>query len=591
MAFAQSDRDRDRVAPASPAQGRPALSSRGHVLVVEDDETARRALEKALRDDGFSVSAAPDGADGLVEARRALPDVVLTDLQMPRMDGVELCQSLHAIDPDLPVIVLTASSEMQSVVRCLRAGAEDYLVKPLEYVVVLWRVERSIARRRAKLEQDELYRTLNERLVVSSIREQEHAEAEARNSAQLNALLENLSEGVAICDRNGHVLMMNDAARAILGFGGDDLRTLDAVQSLEAHDLAGRPLPREQLPLVRALQGEKFTDYEVLRILPDGERRHLLTGGTSVKDDGGVVALAIVVLRDVTELRHVERQRDEYLALISHDLRNPLNTILLFVSMLKRSMADKGLAADTKLAERAERNAWHMNAMIGDLTETTSLESQGVALDRVGCDLRALIGGVVDRLDDARARRVTIETDDASPAYVVLGDASRLERVVTNLLTNALKYSGEEAPVTARLSRKGTTVEFAVVDRGIGIEPDSVKRLFERYYRTPAGKVRASGLGLGLYITRLVVEAHGGRVDVSSELGKGSTFTGDLAVTRRVRLIRGLPAARLVRGCAYRASHRRASCDPNSRACAARVHRRPWHEVCCTAGGPCRRCS
>jgi signal transduction histidine kinase len=188
-------------------------------------------------------------------------------------------------------------------------------------------------------------------------------------------------------------------------------------------------------------------------------------------------------------------------------------------------MADQELAADVKLAERAERNAWHMNAMVDDLTETTSLESQGVALDRVGCDLRALIGGVVDRLDDARARRVTIETDDASPAYVVLGDASRLERVVANLLTNALKYSGEEAPVTARLSRKGTTVELAVVDRGIGIEPENVKRLFERYYRTPAGKLHASGLGLGLYITRLVVEAHGGRIDVSSELGKGSAFT------------------------------------------------------------------
>jgi two-component system, NtrC family, sensor histidine kinase KinB len=443
---------------------------------------------------------------------------------MPRMEGVDLCQSLHAIDPDLPVIVVTASSEMQSVIESLRAGAEDYLVKPLEYEVVLWRVERSIARRRAKLEHNELYRTLNERLVVSSIREQEHAEAEARNSAQLKALLENLSEGVAICDRSGHVLMMNDAARTTLGFGDGDLRTLDAVQSLEAHDLAGRPLPREQLPLVRALQGEKFTDYEVLRVRPDGERRHLLTGGTSVKDDGGVVALAIVVVRDVTELRHAERERDEYLALISHDLRNPLGTILLFVSMLKRSMGDKGLAADMKLAERAERNALHMKAIVDDLTETTSLESQGVALDRVRCDLRALIGGVVDRLDDAHARRVTIETDDASP-YVVLAETSRLERVVTNLLTNALKFSGEEAPVTARLSRKGTTVELAVVDRGIGIEPESVKRLFERYYRTPARKLRASGLGLGLYIARLIVEAHGGRIDVSSELDKGSAFT------------------------------------------------------------------
>ena len=524
MTFAESDRDRASVVPASQTRERPAAASRGHILVVDDDESARRALEKALRDDGFAVSAAPDGVDALAEATGAPHDVVITDLQMPRMNGVELCQRLHAIDPELPVIVVTASSEMQSVVESLRAGAEDYLVKPLEYDVVLWRVERSIARRRAKLQQNDLNRRLNEHLLLSSIREQEHAEAEARNSTQLNALLENLSEGVAICDRSGHLRMMNDAARTILGFGDDDLRTLDALQSLEAQDLEGRALPREQRPLMRALQGEKFTDYEVLRIRRDGERRHLLTGGTSVKDDEGDVALAIVVFRDVTELRRVERQRDEYLALISHDLRNPLSTILLFMSTLKRSLADKGLAADANLAERAERNAWHLNAMVDDLTETTSLESQGVALDRVACDLRGLVASVVERLDDARARRVTIETDDAAP-HVVLADASRLERVIANLLTNALKYSGEEAIVTARLSRKGTTVELVVVDRGIGIEPESIKRLFERYYRTPAGKLRASGLGLGLYISRLVVEAHGGRIDVCSEVGKGSAFT------------------------------------------------------------------
>ena len=438
------------------------------------------------------------------------------------MDGVELCQALHAIDSDRPVIVMTASSEMQSVVGSLRAGAEDYLVKPLEYDVVVWRLERSIARRRAKIEQNELYRKLNERLVLSVIREREHAEAAARHSAQLNALLENLGEGIAICDGSGQVKMMNDAARTILGFEDGDLRSLDAFQSLEADDLEAHPLPREHRALMRVLKGEKLTDYQVLCIRPDGERRHLLMEGTSVRV-GGSVALAILVLRDVTELRHVERQRDEYLALISHDLRNPLSTILLFMSTLKRSMVDKGLSGEVRLVERAERNARHMNEMIEDLTETTSLESQGFALERVACDLRELVAGVVDRLDDASARRVTMETEDGSP-YIVFADASRLERVVANLLTNAFKYSGEGTAVTTRLTRNGSTVELAVVDRGIGIEPESVERLFERYYRTPSGKVRAGGLGLGLYIARLIVEAHGGRIAVSSAFGKGSTF-------------------------------------------------------------------
>ncbi len=118
---------------------------------------------------------------------------------------------------------------------------------------------------------------------------------------------------------------------------------------------------------------------------------------------------------------------------------------------------------------------------------------------------------------------LTIETDDA-PSYSVLGDPARLERVVGNLLTNALKYSPEDAPVNIRVARKGSEVELDVIDHGIGIEPESLKTLFDRYYRTRAGKEHASGLGLGLYIARLIVEAHGGRITVSSEVGKGSTF-------------------------------------------------------------------
>jgi PAS domain S-box-containing protein len=523
MTMAHDNRDRISVVPATETRGRQVAAPHGHVLVVDDDANGRSALESALRQEGFLVSSASDGLDALAQAKRAMPDVVLTELQMPRMDGVALCDSLHAIDPELPVIVVTASSETHSVLESLRAGAEDYLVKPLDYERVVWRVERAVARRRAKLEQDEIYRMLNERLVLSSLREHEHAEAEARHSARLNALLENLSEGVAVCDRRGHVQMMNDAARAILGFGGQHGRTLDELQSLHAHDLQGQPLRPEQRPLTRALRGESFADYEVVHTRPDGERRHLLTGATSVRDDAGQLALAIVVFRDVTSLRRVEKQRDEYLALISHDIRNPLSNVLMFVSMLKASLAKRGLSAEVGLAERVERNAWHMTAMLAELTESTTLESQGLSSERMPCDLRVLVADVVEGLDDALSRRVTIETDDASP-HVVLADASRLGRVVANLLTNALKYSTDPAPVTIRIARSGAMVDLDVVDRGIGIEPENVEKLFERYYRTDAGQAQASGLGLGLYIARLIVEAHGGRIQVKSEVGKGSIF-------------------------------------------------------------------
>jgi PAS domain S-box-containing protein len=521
MPFAQTDRDGVALSPIDPAG--EETPRRAHILVVDVDEAARGALVKLLCADGYTTSTAPDGDAALAEARRELADVVLTDLQMPGTRGVELCQRFHEIDPDLPVVVMTAFSDMPSAIESLRAGAVDYLIKPLQYEAVLWCVERAIARRTATLEQQELSRTLNERLMLSSIREQEHAEAEAEQRAQLNALLENLQDGVFIADQSGRVLMVNDAARTIMNVNDEDLRTTDALRSLEAHDLEGYPLSSDQRPLMRALRGEQFVDYETLRISPNGERRRIVSTGTSLRDEGGNVELAIVVFRDVTELRRLERQRDEYLALISHDLRSPLGSMSIFVSILKESMEKKGLIEDAILAERAERNVVRIDTMLQELTEATTLEANGFALHRGPCDLRELVAGIVDRMDHASARRVTIETDDASP-YVALVDVSRLERVVENLLTNALKYSPEDAHVTARLARRGSDVELDVIDRGIGIAPESVKILFNRYYRTTEGKARASGLGLGLYIARLIVQAHGGRIDVSSEIGKGSTF-------------------------------------------------------------------
>lgn len=521
MRSAHADRAGDRAAGEDRTGGRGGTATHARVLLVDDEEDAREGLATLLREDGFAVSTASDGEAALAQATHALPDVVLTDLQMQPMDGVELCRRLHQIDQDLPVIVMTGFSDERSTIESLRVGAEHYLIKPLQYEAVLWCVERAIARRATKLEQEALHRALNERLVLSSIREQEHAEGEAQQRAQLNTLLENLKEGVLIANPSGRVLMTNDAARDILGFGDEDLSTVAALDSPEAHDLDGTPLGREAHPLMRALRGEQFMDYEVLRVRPNGERRRVVSTGTSVRDDSGNIALAIVVFRDVTELRRLEQQRDEYVALISHDLRGPLGAILMFVDAMKRSMQQNGLAVS--LAERTERNVMRMKAMLDELTEATTLESHGVALKRVACDLRDLVAGVVDGMGDAGARRITIDADDAS-SYVVLGDPSRLERVVGNLLTNALKYSAEDAPVSARLAREGSEIELQVIDRGIGIAPESVKMLFDRYHRTKAGKGRAAGLGLGLYIARLIVEAHGGRIDVSSEVGHGSTF-------------------------------------------------------------------
>jgi signal transduction histidine kinase len=235
------------------------------------------------------------------------------------------------------------------------------------------------------------------------------------------------------------------------------------------------------------------------------------------------VVVAIVVIRDITELRRLERQREDYTAMISHDLRSPLNVVELSATLLERSLAQKGLAKELEHVGRVRRSSKQMVTMLDELVEATSLEAKGTQLQWAPCDLAELVSDVLSQLDETRARRIRVERAGTA-SRPVLGDAGKLERCITNLLTNALKYSREDAPVQVRLSQTASEAELDVIDHGIGIAPEHTAQVFDRYHRTAAGRRQAEGLGLGLYITRLIVEAHGGRIDVVSEVGKGSTF-------------------------------------------------------------------
>lgn len=509
-----------------PPRGGVAPIARGHVLVVDDDVSALNALEKLLRLDGFVVSSATSGEAALTEAARARPDLVLTDLHMQPMGGVELCRRLREIDRDLPVVVMTGLSDMQSVIDSLRAGAEDYLTKPIEWDAAVWRVNRAIERRRAKLEQELLRRTLNERLVLSSVREQEYADAERQQRAQLSALIQNVSEGVVIAAPDGHVVMVNAAARAILGFGEEQPRTIEELYRQEARDREGGALPVDERALMRALRGEAFVDYETVLVRADGAKRQILSTGTNVRDAKGLVVLAIVVFRDITEQRHLEQQREEYLALVSHDLRNPLNGIAMALFAIKESTKQGGIVGVdvVSVAERAERNIQRITTMLDELTVATSLELGGVSFHQRPCDLRKIVASAVDGLDDTHAQRTTIEDTEVAP-YLVRADPPQLERVVANLLANAFKYCAPDRGVTLRLTHTANAARLDVIDHGMGIAPEDMQMLFDRYGRTPAGRRAAGGIGLGLYIARMIVEAHGGRIEVASEVGRGSTFS------------------------------------------------------------------
>ncbi|MGI9148830.1 MAG: ATP-binding protein [Chloroflexota bacterium] len=366
-------------------------------------------------------------------------------------------------------------------------------------------------------------REANQRLLLAGLRAEEQFEEAVGEIAHLSALLASLHEAVTIVDINGRVLLMNPAAQVLFGES--------LVQPLDQRHLDDTPLAADEWPIARAMRGERFSDVELILVRPDGARLRLLASGSAIRDNNQVL-LAIVVHRDVSALRLLEQTKEDYLALISHDLRAPLTAVQAEAQLLERQLARTG-NLDTTYMKRTTSivaNAKRMNAMIHELLESSRLESGTMAIHPRPIELIPLLEATIAQVGFERVRMRKFRHGP----IVVSADPERIERVLTNLITNALKYSPTSRPVVVDLERgRDHDAVVSVIDKGAGIPPEQLARLFQRFTRGRAGpKADASGLGLGLYIARLMVEAHGGHIWAVSEVGKGSTFSLSLPLAQ-----------------------------------------------------------
>jgi signal transduction histidine kinase len=240
--------------------------------------------------------------------------------------------------------------------------------------------------------------------------------------------------------------------------------------------------------------------------------------------------LAQAFNRMAEEIRAREQDREEYVHMISHDLRSPLTVILGQAQLLRKALQRAGVDGREKSsAEAIGTSAQRMNTMIQDLVDRARLESGQLRLNLRPVDLASYLRELKERLAGTiDTERMHLEIPPGLPP--VMADPDRLERILTNLLTNAYKYSNPGTPITVKLALRDREVVTTVMDRGPGILPEELPSLFQRYRRTQAGAKRAEGLGLGLYITKGLVEAHGGKIWVESEVGQGSSFSFTLPV-------------------------------------------------------------
>jgi len=497
------------------------------ILIVEDSAHDARTVQEYLRLGNGSVEL--HNAARLVDALdivRARPlDAILLDMSLPDAEGVEAVRRMRDAAPQVPIVILSGLEDESIATQAVQAGAQDYLVKGHVDEVTLRRALRYAIERQQLLD----------RLAESEARLQEE-------NVTLRHLADAAGRVFATLDVRGVVELLAGEARRLWG-GTATLYAMRSSGQLVSVDNAAARSKRDRF-LIDAFAERKpvLSDDRTRLALPipgtSGRNEWILniTTASGSFDENDVFALDLlrqyvgIAIQNVALFGELQSQRasviqlnqlkDDLIAILAHDFKGPLTTIIGFTELLEQQ-ALEGEDAENAL-RTIRQSAMRLSSMANDTLALSRVEQGELNLDADPVNVAQIVEETVEALRPER----TIELNVIAVDPVVRGDPPRLRQVFENVIGNAIKYSAQDEPVRVRVSDTESTIRVAVTDRGIGVPPDEMKFLFERFTRASnAKRSRVKGTGLGLYLAKTLVERHGGTIQVQSALGAGSTFT------------------------------------------------------------------
>jgi len=476
---------------------------KGKVLVIDDEAVIREGCKKVLSKEGWEVLLASDGEKGLEMCEEV--DVVLLDLKMPGPSGMDVLEELLKRDPSLPIIVITGYATVDSAVEAMKKGAYDFIPKPFTPDQLRLVVQRAYEKRWLEKETERLRQEAERTL-----------QDVAREKGRLMTVIECMADGVLLTDHQSRIALLNPAATRLLGIR-------------EREGIIGKPLWEvlEAKQLREAI--EEALSSEMSKVISQEIKKNDLwirAHTASVKDLQGHNMGTVTVLEDLSHLLELERMRNEFVGMVSHELRAPLSAIeqMINVVLMKEDLGEK----ERNFLTRAKERIKGLMDLINKLLEVSRIEAGMAIQRREPLDLKEVVQRVVDLLQgEAINKGLTLSLElPQDPLPPILGDPQGLEGVFVNLLSNAIKYTPNGGKITVSIGLEGDYLRVSVSDTGVGIPKEDLPKIFDKFYRVRTRETRqVIGTGLGLAIVKGIVEAHLGKIEVESEVGKGSTFT------------------------------------------------------------------
>jgi signal transduction histidine kinase/FixJ family two-component response regulator len=481
-----------------------------HILVVDDEKDIRDGCERIIKHMGCMVHKASNGDEGITVFKENNISLVLSDLKMPGMDGIELLRRLREMDEHILVIIITGFATIDTAIEAMKQGAYDFIAKPFGpdqlRIVVGRALEKLRLRRQAKILELERLRNLADL---------------GTEKSRIHAIIESLPNGIVVTNSKGRVVLMNLDFRKRFDIPfdrnvGDQVETYINDQGL--------------CKLINEIsQGmhvgiDKIPTYEVM--LPS--EIYLLARGQSVLAEDKECLGAVMIFTNITDLKNFDQLKSEFVAKVAHELRSPLSTIHEQLALVIEEMAVADDDDNKKLLLRAKEKTKGLISLIGNLLDLSRIEAGNDYNNPKQVKVSEILDGIVDFLKsraETKGQTLTITHENREIPYVI-ADPLAIESIFGNLITNAIKYTQKGGQIAVKTEVIDNRVKVVVSDNGFGMDPQQQKMIFEKFYRIKNEKTRhIVGTGLGLSIVKGLVDAMEGEIRVESAIDCGSVFT------------------------------------------------------------------
>ena len=487
------------------------------VLIVDDEKGLRIGAQRLLTGEGYEVSIAENGTEGIKLGTEIEFDLAVIDLKMPDVDGLEVLQSILDKFPNTVCFIATAFASYETAIEATRLGAQSYIPKPFTPEELLSNLKDGYQRKLVNLEAQKWRKEREERLLEVAF-----------EKTRMNTIVNSITDGVLVVNKEGLAVLYNPAV----------LRFLEPAK-ISIEDYILDKLHPEIVKLFQKFVDEEGTEkksYTIQIEIKPNREFFIEATASPVLHPGDNVAGVVIVFKDITELKKIELIKSQFVSMVSHELKAPIAAVYGFLKLFNDDSITLTSEQRKEYENRSMVRLDGLLKMVNDLLDISRMELKAVKKEIKLVCVQEVIDSILELFQiDINQKGIEVIFDKDESTQCIKADSEEITRLFTNIISNAIKYNREHGNINIKLSSSDGYLLTEIKDTGIGLKPEEKNKLFTEFFRAKNEKTKnIGGTGLGLSIVRKIVDSYAGKIEAESTYGEGTTFRIYLPAEKRL---------------------------------------------------------